>query len=133
MEKTIKDLGKRVKTIRKVRGLTQEELGEKASLSYKFIGEVERGKVNPSFNTLLALAKALNIDIGQLFTENWQLPLDYQLSPQDIQLIKDALPFLNQILKIFTDLNKIFSGWKIKELECIKRSLISLNKLFLKE
>ncbi|MBI4680030.1 MAG: helix-turn-helix transcriptional regulator [Nitrospirae bacterium] len=30
---------------------TQEELGEKAGLSYKFVGEIERGEVNPSLDS----------------------------------------------------------------------------------
>lgn len=155
------EVGKRIRTIRKAKGLTQEELGEKAGLHYKYIGEVERGEVNPSVETLVAVAKALDINISQLFTENWQLPIDCQLQPKDVQLIKEVLPFLSQILKIitglkqlptkeiqlikntlpflgqllelFSDLNKSFGGCKIKDLERIKKSLIPLNKLFLEE
>lgn len=41
-------LGKRIRTLRRLKTLTQEELGEKAGLSYKFVGEIERGEVNPS-------------------------------------------------------------------------------------
>lgn len=36
--------------------MTQEELGSKADISYKFIGEVERGQQNPSFDTLDKIA-----------------------------------------------------------------------------
>ncbi|MBI4378760.1 MAG: helix-turn-helix domain-containing protein [Nitrospinae bacterium] len=38
--------------MRKSRGFTQEELGEKAGLSYKFIGELERGEENVSLDSL---------------------------------------------------------------------------------
>lgn len=123
MKETRKKFGERIKILRKAKDLTQEELGEKANLSYKFIGEIERGQTNPSFDTLAALAKALNINISQLFEETSQLPLDYQLPTKDIQLIKEALPALNKIL----------TGWKTKELEGIKKALIPLNKLFLKK
>lgn len=156
-----KEVGDRIRTIRKAKGLTQEELGEKADLHYKYIGEVERGEVNPSVETLAAVAKALDINITQLFAENWQLPPEYQLHPRDIQLIKEVLPFLNQIFKvvtdlkqlptkeiqaikktlpflgqmleIFADLNRSFGSWKTRDLEQIKKALIPLNKLFFKK
>lgn len=37
-----KVLGERIRAIRKIKGFTQEELGERADLNYKYIGEVER-------------------------------------------------------------------------------------------
>lgn len=123
MKEARKKFGERIKILRKAKGLTQEELGEKAELSYKFIGEIERGQTNPSLDTLSALAKALDINISQLFEESSYLPLDYQLPPKDIQLIKEALP----------ELNKIFNSWGIKELDRIKKALTPLDKLFLKK
>lgn len=116
-------VGKRVRIIRKARKLTQEQVGEKADLNYKYVGEVERGEVNPSIETLSAIADALNISLSQLFADNWQLPINYQLSPKDIQLIKDVLPFLN----------RVFTGWKIKDIESVKQALAPLNSLFLEE
>ena len=45
MDDIRKGLGKRIRFLRESKGLTQEVLGEKAELSYKFVGEVERGEV----------------------------------------------------------------------------------------
>jgi transcriptional regulator with XRE-family HTH domain len=67
MEKARKELGKKIREIRKIKGLTQEELGEKANLNYKFVGELERGKVNVSLDSLVRISKALEIYIGDLF------------------------------------------------------------------
>lgn len=144
------EVGKKIRAIRKAKGLTQEKLGEKADLNYKYIGEVERGEVNPSVETLSAVANALNISLSQLFAENWQLPLiplDHQLPLKDIQLIRAALPSFNQILKIspkdiqlikealpfLEQILKMFSSWGTKELESINKALVPLNKLFSKE
>ena len=118
-----KEVGKRVRIIRKAKKLTQEQVGERAELNYKYVGEVERGEVNPSIETLFAIAEALNVSLSQLFAENWQLPIDYQLPPKDIQMIKDVLPFLN----------RVFTGWKIKDIEAVRQALSSLNSLFLEE
>ena len=60
-------LGQRIRVIRKAKGWTQEVLGSKADISYKFIGEIERGQQNPSFDTLVKIAGALGIDLSELF------------------------------------------------------------------
>ena len=60
-------LGRRIRTIRKAKGWTQEELGSKADISYKFVGEIERGQQNPSFDTLVKIADALEIELFDLF------------------------------------------------------------------
>ena len=87
-------LGKRIRELRKARKLTQEMLGEKAALSYKFIGEIERGQVNPSLDTLSAIANALNVEIGDFFQKDDLLT---QLLPKDFKTIKQALGLLSKI------------------------------------
>jgi transcriptional regulator with XRE-family HTH domain len=59
-------LGERVKQIRLDRRMTQEDVAERSGLSYKFIGEVERGAANPSVNTLEKLAAGLGVELGHL-------------------------------------------------------------------
>ncbi len=49
-DKLRKELGERIRELRKIAGITQEELGEKSALSYKYIGELERGQVNVSLD-----------------------------------------------------------------------------------
>lgn len=60
-------LGRRIHEIRKAKGWSQEKLGSKADLSYKFVGEIERGQQNPSFDTLVKIADALEIELFDLF------------------------------------------------------------------
>ena len=60
-------VGGRVKGFRRLKGWSQEQLGERAGLSYKFIGEIERGAGNPTIDTLHAIAVALDVDITDLF------------------------------------------------------------------
>jgi transcriptional regulator with XRE-family HTH domain len=105
MENDRKELGKRIREIRKIKGLTQEELGEKANLNYKFVGELERGKVNVSLDSLVRISKALEIYIGDLFRKVEEPILKIavkekspftKFSSQDLQLIKKALRLLNR-------------------------------------
>jgi transcriptional regulator with XRE-family HTH domain len=76
-------LGKRMKTLRKSKKWTQEKLGERAEINYKFLGEIERGKQNPSITTLIKIAEALdiklieflNLKLQNLIGRIWKLKL----------------------------------------------------------
>lgn len=54
-------LGRRLKELRRKRGLTQERLAERANLDVKYVGNIERGKENPTVATLERLAGALSV------------------------------------------------------------------------
>jgi transcriptional regulator with XRE-family HTH domain len=60
-------LGKRIQAFRRDLRLTQEQLAEKAGLSVKHLGEIERGRGNPTLSSLENLAVALNISVVQMF------------------------------------------------------------------
>lgn len=51
--------GKTLQDIRKKKGLTQEELGEKAGISTVTVSRIERGVLVPSLVTLTSLCNAL--------------------------------------------------------------------------
>ncbi len=61
-----KKFGKRLRYLRRDRDLTQEQLAELIDLSVNAISLLERGRTSPSFETLVKLAKALNVDVGEL-------------------------------------------------------------------
>ncbi len=61
-----KFLGQRLRALRKQRLLSQERLGERASLSGKFIGEVERGEKSISIDSLYHVAVALDVPLREL-------------------------------------------------------------------
>jgi len=52
---------------RKQAGMSQEQLAERADLSPKFLGEVERGCVNISLDALVRICQALAMRLGDLF------------------------------------------------------------------
>ena len=62
-------VGQQIRLCRKQAHLSQEELAEKADLSYKYVGEVERGLVNISLDSLMRLAKALKVKAHTLIGE----------------------------------------------------------------
>lgn len=64
-----KTIGSKLWVLRKRAGLTQEELSEKAELSYRAYADIERGNVNMRIETFLNICKALNITPNDILTE----------------------------------------------------------------
>lgn len=60
-------LGASVRTMRKRRGMTLEDLASLTGVSSSMISLVERGKSSPSIGTLLAIASGIGVPVGELF------------------------------------------------------------------
>ncbi len=59
--------GERLRALREARGWTQEELGRRAGLAGKTtVWRLEAGQHQPAWPTVLALANALGVTVGQL-------------------------------------------------------------------
>jgi transcriptional regulator with XRE-family HTH domain len=56
-ETTLCDLPQTLRTLRKLRELTLKEVAADTGLSVSFLSDIERGRTNPSFDTLTKLAK----------------------------------------------------------------------------
>src|SRR5213082_3200246 len=68
MASSRKLFGKRLRHLRTEKGFNQLYLATLASVSEDFISLVERGINTPSFETIEALAEALETDVTTLFT-----------------------------------------------------------------
>jgi transcriptional regulator with XRE-family HTH domain len=62
-------VGRRIRDLRRRRGLTQRALAQICDLSANAIGLIERGESSPSVSTLHRLALALEAPITEFFTE----------------------------------------------------------------
>ena len=60
-------IGRRIKEIRKSKGLSQEKLAEKAGTSPNYLSRMERGTENPTLDMLIKLADALEVEMWELF------------------------------------------------------------------
>lgn len=68
MSNTFKiDFGKRLKAIRQSKGLTQEELYFKSSVSRSHIGMIEKGKRDITLSALFKLSRALDTNLSGFF------------------------------------------------------------------
>lgn len=67
MESTKELLGRRIKELRKMKGLSQEELSEKVDIDPKHLSRIEVGRGFPSLDTLEKIANALNVEMKDFF------------------------------------------------------------------
>ena len=66
VDQVVIDVGRRVAELRQARGLTQEELAERARCSLKYLQRVEAGR-NMRIDTLVRFANLFRVGIAELF------------------------------------------------------------------
>ncbi len=64
-----KKFGLVVRRLRESRGLTQEELAERAEVSATYIGFIERGDNVPTLTVILQIASALSVRPSELLRD----------------------------------------------------------------
>ena len=95
----LKSFGKRIATLRKQQGYSQEEFAEATGKMINTISNIERGLADPKFTTLNAIANTLNVNISDLF---YDIPPQIQVSLSNtataiIALVENMPPAVQQI------------------------------------
>ncbi|WP_240422159.1 helix-turn-helix domain-containing protein [Paenibacillus periandrae] len=89
-ERILKNIGARVRDIRKEKGYSQEQLGELANFHFSYIGAVERGEKNITMSNLAKVAAALDVEVIELFRYS-NIDLGETSKQKDLQEIVDLL------------------------------------------
>lgn len=63
------NIGNKIKELRVQKGLTQEELADRAELSKGFISQLERDLTSPSIATLVDILQCLGTNLEEFFTD----------------------------------------------------------------
>jgi len=85
-------LGLRIRRLREAKGQTQHELAASAGVSPKHLGELERGRGNPSLKNLQSLAAALGLPLNELFDMEQEEKSDDALRTEIIKRLQTAKP-----------------------------------------
>jgi transcriptional regulator with XRE-family HTH domain len=97
-------IGARLKELRLARQLTQEQLAERAGVSHKFLGEIERGAGNPTIEWLEDVAAALDTHVHDLVSDEGPREAVYRpLSASDYSVVREARNSLEEVLKRFDE------------------------------
>jgi transcriptional regulator with XRE-family HTH domain len=69
MGEVLSTLAKNIKALRYSSRLSQEDLAERLGVAVQTISAIERGVRKPSLDTLVSLARALDVRVVDLFSE----------------------------------------------------------------
>ncbi|PFD19717.1 transcriptional regulator [Bacillus cereus] len=67
--KDLQKLGEKIRGMREQKGYSQEILGFKAGLHRNYISSLELAQKNPTYTTLIKLARALEVRVQELIPE----------------------------------------------------------------
>ena len=91
-------LGKRIRTYRQEKDMTQQLLAEKTSLVPSNISHIERAKTKVSLPTLVRIANVLGVSMDQLLGDS--LRQTVEIAEEDIALLlKDCTPTEKKIIR----------------------------------
>jgi transcriptional regulator with XRE-family HTH domain len=67
--KLLETFGRSMRSFRKRRGLTQDDLAMAAKLSRNYVSDIERGARNPSLLALVRLSRALRLPLRDMLED----------------------------------------------------------------
>jgi transcriptional regulator with XRE-family HTH domain len=86
----------RIRELRKLKKMSQEQLAEKANLHPTFVGNLERAEKNPTLTSLVKIAKALDISLSELLA----FPDDKKIVDAKAQDIEKLIEFVKDALDL---------------------------------
>lgn len=118
MEKISKSISMNLKSIRKSKGYTLEDLSKISSVSKSMLGEIERGSTNPTILVLWKIAEGLKIPLTKLITEK----------ENELLIVrKDDKKLINADSGFY--IYSIFPYYDLHNLEILKIEVSPLSKL----
>ena len=97
------DIGNKLKELRVLKGLTQEELADRSELSKGFISQLERNLTSPSITTLMDILQCLGTSIGKFFNE---APDEQIVFGKQDYFVKEDTEYKNEIKWIIPNAQK---------------------------
>ena len=97
------DIGNKLKELRVLKGLTQEELADRSELSKGFISQLERNLTSPSITTLMDILQCLGTSIGEFFNE---APDEQIVFGKQDYFVKEDTEYKNEINWIIPNAQK---------------------------
>lgn len=90
-------IGYKIRILRQNKKLTQEKLAEKADLSQQHISRIEKGTVEPEYQTIYKLAFALDVSVDTL--------IENQFKKNENELVYELMQKLDYLSDV--DINQL--------------------------
>ncbi|MBI3218338.1 MAG: helix-turn-helix transcriptional regulator [Bacteroidetes bacterium] len=109
------EIGERIKKIREARGLSQKEIANMIKMDQSQYSKLEKDKTDPSVSTLAKVAKALGIQLSELFANDLLKDVNsYDKSLMEKITLIDQLDE-DEKTSLFKIIDGLFSKKKMKD------------------
>lgn len=71
-ETTTSVLASKLRVLRRAADLTLQQLGQRSGIAASTLSKIENGQLSPTYEKIAALAKGLDVDVGELFSPSEQ-------------------------------------------------------------
>jgi transcriptional regulator with XRE-family HTH domain len=101
----INRVGEKIRQLRVLAGLSQENIAEEIGMSHGNFGKIERGEIDINTHHLFAVAKALKVDVTELFDFNTIgatkdiKPKSNAINKSDIEQLYNTIFAINKTLE----------------------------------
>ena len=95
------NIGETIRNYRLQKGMSQGDIEKRTGLLRCYLSRVENGHTIPSLDTLAKIASAMELPLGQFFTDNHANGNSKSLPP----LTEEEVRFLSQIRRYSSNLN----------------------------
>ncbi len=98
------EIGEKLRQLRQMRGLTQEEMADRCELTKGFISQVERDLASPSIATLTDMLECLGVTLSDFFSDKGNEKTVF--APQDMFVKEDGETLKGSITWLVPDAQK---------------------------
>lgn len=81
-DEALRALGRRIALLRRARKLSQRDVARLAKVDLSTVSSIERGQGDPKISTIANLARALNVRVADLFSDE---PLPEQVAIDELR------------------------------------------------
>lgn len=93
-------LGNELRHLRKLRRLTLLEVSEQTGLSVSFLSDIERGRTNPSLESLEKLAGCYGVSFNEIFEDaKFGQSQDLKIYPPGFEAFLETMPDVDEEMR----------------------------------
>ena len=107
---TLQSLGRQVRKLRLSLEMTQEIFARRCGISVSYASLLECGARSPSYETLLNIAKALDVQVGQLFVEEEKKPAEEVADQELMRFVRRHRLSSSQVARFIAVGEAMFQG-----------------------
>ncbi len=111
-------MGRNIRLMRRQQGMTIKVLSEKASLNPSYMGEVERGRRNPSLENIHKIAQGLSVAPSALLRQPPPAPVpllsDTSRETQFVEIMKMLNAVSTDNKELFPHMVALIAAWRQK-------------------